>query len=128
MAEWRRLLKPGGRLVFTDPAVVTGPLAKSEIDDRSAVTANVYFVPQGFNEDAIRTAGLNLIAVHDRSDAVAGIASRWGAARERYAEAVRRQEGGDWFAPRQCMLAAAAELARTRRLSRFIYLAEKPPS
>jgi SAM-dependent methyltransferase len=127
-AEWRRLLKPGGRLVFTDPAVVTGPLAKSEIDDRTAVTANVYFVPQAFNEDAIRAAGLNLIVVHDRTEAVACIASRWGAARERYAEAVRRQEGEDWFARRQRMLAAAAELARTRRLSRFIYLAEKPPT
>jgi ubiquinone/menaquinone biosynthesis C-methylase UbiE len=75
-AEWRRLLNQGGRLVFTDPFVVTGPLAKSEIDDRSAVTANLYFVPPAFNEDAIHAAGLNLIVVHDRTDAVAGIASR----------------------------------------------------
>jgi SAM-dependent methyltransferase len=126
-AEWRRLLKAGGRLVFTDTFVVTGPLAKSEIDDRTAVTANLVFVPPGFNEDAIRAAGLSLIAVHDRTDAVAGIASRWGAARDRHVEAVKRQEGGDWFARRQRMLAAAAELARTRRLSRFLYLAEKPP-
>jgi hypothetical protein len=48
LAEWRRLLKPEGRLVFTDPFVVTGRLAKSEIDDRSAVTANLDFVPSGF--------------------------------------------------------------------------------
>ena len=127
LAEWRRLLKPGGRLVFTDPFVVTGRLAKAEIDDRSALTANLDFVPSRFNEDAIRAAGLSLIAVHDRTDAVAGIASRWGAARDRYAEAVKQQEGGDWFARRQRMLAAAAELARTRRLSRFLYLAQQPP-
>jgi hypothetical protein len=89
------------------------------------VTANLDFVPSGFNEDVIRDAGLNLVVVHDRTDAVAGIASRWGAARERNAEAVKRQEGDDWFARRQRMLAAAAELARTHRLSRFVYLAEK---
>jgi ubiquinone/menaquinone biosynthesis C-methylase UbiE len=29
-AEWRRLLKAGGRLVFTDPFVVTGPLRKAK--------------------------------------------------------------------------------------------------
>jgi SAM-dependent methyltransferase len=127
-ADWRRLLKAGGRLVFTDTFVVTGPLAKSEIDDRTAVTPNLDFVPPGFNEDAIRAAGLCLIAVHDRTDAVTGIASRWGAARERHAEVIKRQEGPDWFARRQRMLAAAAELAGSRRLSRFLYLAEKPPS
>jgi hypothetical protein len=98
---------------------MTGPLSKREIDDRSAVTANLVFVPPAFNEDAVRAAGLSLIVVHDRTDAVAGIASRWGAARERYAEAIKRQEGTDWFPRRQCMLAAAAELARTRRLRAF---------
>ena len=29
--EWLRVLKPGGRLVFTDPIVVTGPLTNAEI-------------------------------------------------------------------------------------------------
>jgi SAM-dependent methyltransferase len=109
-ADWRRLLKAGGRLVFTDTFVVTGPLAKSEVDDRTAVTANLDFVPPGFNEDATRAAGLSLIAVHDRTDAVAGIASRWGAARERHAEAIKRQEGADWFARRPRMLARQRNL------------------
>jgi ubiquinone/menaquinone biosynthesis C-methylase UbiE len=31
VAEWARLLKPGGRLLFTDPTTVTGPLTNEEI-------------------------------------------------------------------------------------------------
>ena len=31
IADWARLLKPGGRLLFTDPLVVTGPLTNAEI-------------------------------------------------------------------------------------------------
>src|SRR5262249_12984112 len=92
----------------------------SELDEVGR--ANLVFVPAGFNEDAIRAAGLSLIVVHDRTDAVAGITSRWGAARERHAEVIERQEGADWFARRQRVLPAAAELAGTRRLSRFLFL------
>jgi ubiquinone/menaquinone biosynthesis C-methylase UbiE len=35
IAEWARLLKPGGRLLFTDPITVTGPLTNAEIAVRS---------------------------------------------------------------------------------------------
>jgi ubiquinone/menaquinone biosynthesis C-methylase UbiE len=37
LSEWARLLRPGGRLVFTDPAVLTGAIAKSEFDPTSTV-------------------------------------------------------------------------------------------
>ena len=35
LSEWTRLLKPSGRLLFTDPTVVTGPLTKEEIATRT---------------------------------------------------------------------------------------------
>jgi SAM-dependent methyltransferase len=37
IAEWKRLLKAGGRLLFTDPIVVTGPLTNVEIAVRSSM-------------------------------------------------------------------------------------------
>lgn len=37
IAEWTRLLKPGGRMLFTDPIVVTGPLTNAEIAVRSSI-------------------------------------------------------------------------------------------
>ncbi len=125
LLEWRRLLRGGGRLVFTDPLVVTGPIAKSEIDGRLALGYNGFFVPPGFNEEILAAAGLTLLSRRDRAAAVAEIAARWRAARERRAELLKREEGEEWFERRQRMLTTSAELAEGRRLSRFLYLAEK---
>jgi SAM-dependent methyltransferase len=126
VSDWGRALRRGGRLVFTDPFVVTGAVSKGEIDGRSALGPNLFFVPPGLNEDAIQGAGLTLVSRHDRADAVADIASRWHDARLRRAAILRREEGDDWFERRQLMLATAARLAIDRRLSRFLYVAEKP--
>src|SRR5262249_48915918 len=56
LREWARLLRDHGRLAFTDVAVVTGEIAKNELDIRTASGAFL-FVPQGYNEQAIRAAG-----------------------------------------------------------------------
>ena len=126
LSEWSRLLRKGGRLVFTDPAVITGPVAKSEIDDRLALGYDAFFVPPGLNEEAVKAAGLAMLRRQDRAGAVAEIGSRWHAARLRRAAVLKHEEGGEWFERRQRMLATSAELARSRRLSRFLYVAEKP--
>ena len=44
----------------------------------------------------------------------------------RHADELALDEEPEWFDWRQRFLATTAELARTRRLSRFLYLAEKP--
>ena len=128
LRDWARLLKVGGRLVFTDPFVVTGALSKPEIDDRCALVRNVpnaFFVPLGFNESAVTAAGLVLLQSVDRAATTAEIAGRWRTARERRAKALIREEGEDWFQRRQVMLNMTAHLASERRLTRFFYLAEK---
>ncbi|MFL5335730.1 MAG: class I SAM-dependent methyltransferase [Geminicoccaceae bacterium] len=125
LSEWARLLRPGGRLLFTDPLVVTGPLSKPEIDVRSGLGFYL-FVPPGTNEAAIAGAGLSLLQVADRSAAEADIAGRWHAVRARHLAELEAVEGSDWCQKRQRFLAVAAELARSGRLSRFLYLAQKP--
>ena len=125
VSEWSRLLRPGGRLLFSDPVVVTGPVTKSELDIRAA-TGFYLFVPLGINEEAIRSAGLNLLTCDDRTTATADIAARWHAARVRRAAALKREEGDDWYERRQEFLAVVGQLAKSRRLSRFFYVAEKP--
>jgi SAM-dependent methyltransferase len=125
LAEWARLLRPGGRLLFTDPAVLTGPVAKSALDVRAA-TGFFLFVPPGLNERAIEAAGLALLRCEDCTAATAEIASRWHAARFRRAADLQREEGASWFEQRQQFLEVVAELAGSRRLSRFLYLALKP--
>jgi SAM-dependent methyltransferase len=125
LREWARLLRPAGRLLFTDPVMVTGAVDKTELDARAALGFYL-FVPPGLNEEAIAAAGLVLLRREDRSAATAEIAARWHAARARHAPTLEREEGADWFARRQQFLATTAALARSRRLSRILYLTAKP--
>lgn len=125
LAEWARLLRPSGRLLFTDPAVLTGAVAQGDLDIRASA-GFLLLVPPGRNEQAIERAGLTLLQREDCTAATAEIAARWHAARDRRAEELQREEGATWFEQRQRFLGTAAELAGSRRLSRFRYLAEKP--
>ena len=125
ISEWARLLRPGRRLVFTDPVVVTGAVSKSELDIRASV-GFFLFVPPGVNEAAISSAGLVLRQCDDCTSTIAEIAARWLDVRSRHEVNLKAEEGEEWFDQRQRFLAMVASLARSRRLSRFLYVAEKP--
>ena len=127
LSEWARLLQDGGRLLFTDPAVLTGAVAKSALDVRAAA-GFFLLVPPALNEKAIEAADLTLLRCEDRTSVTAEIAKRWHAARLRRAAFLQGEEGADWFGQRQRFLAMTAELAGSGRLSRFLYLAEKRPA
>jgi len=47
------------------------------------------------------------------------------AARIRHGHVLKREEGVDGFQERQALYAMATELAKSRRLSRFLYVAQK---
>jgi len=125
LAEWARLLDRGGRLLFTDPLVLTGAVCQDEL----AIRASLGFylvVPPGLNETAIAAAGLTLLRCEDSTTAEAEIATRWHHARARRRDRLEAEEGAAFFAQRQRFLATTAELAGSGRLSRFLYAAEKP--
>jgi SAM-dependent methyltransferase len=124
LREWTRVLRYRGRLVFTDNAVITGEIAKSELDLRTA-SGFFLFVPPGFNEEAIEAAGLAMIRCDDTTAATAEIGSRMCSARLRHATALKQEEGTDGFQKRQGLYEIATELAKSRRLSRILYVAEK---
>lgn len=124
LREWARLLQPGGRLLFTDPCVITGPIAKAELDVRADLGFYL-FVPPGHDERLLPMAGLELLHREDRTAACADIAGRWHAFRAEHAAELEREEGAAWYARRQRFLATAAELARSGRLSRILYVATK---
>jgi SAM-dependent methyltransferase len=125
LADWARLLAPGGRLCFSDPVVVTGALGSDELAIRASIGYFV-FVPPGENERRLSDAGFDVLAVEDTTEQLVEVARRRHDARAKHAEAVRHIEGDEAFEGRQRFFDIVATLARERRLSRFVYLAEKP--
>lgn len=125
LAEWARLVRPGGRILYTDPMVATGALSHKEIAARSDA-GFFLFVPPGENERRIREAGLELVAAEDATHDVAVMAGRWLAARASREKALLELEGDDSYQDTQEFLSMVELLARERRLSRFIFVAERP--
>ena len=123
--EWQRVLRRGRRAVFTDPVLITGPVTNEELALRSSIGVFL-FVPPGVNEQMIDRAGFTLVQQEDVSENCASIAGRWHEARQRYKEALLKIEGEKRFEDLQKFFAAVYALTSERRLSRIVYLVEKP--
>jgi len=124
IAEWARLLKLGGRLLFTDPITLTGPLTNAEVAVRSS--AGFYlFVPHGYDESVIGQCGLQLLVCEDVTANMAKVAEARRAARASRSAALREIEGDQPYDGQQEFLAVAARVAREGRLSRFVYVSKK---
>jgi SAM-dependent methyltransferase len=124
LAAWRRVLKPGGRLLFTDPIVLTGPVTNTEIAVRASIGLFV-FVPPGVDQALLEQAGFAVEGVEDRTANMAANATGWLRARARREVELRALEGDEAFDGQQRFLEATAALAAERRLSRHAVLARR---
>ena len=122
--EWRRVLRPRGRALFTDPVVLTGPVTNDELALRSSIGVFL-FVPPGVNERLIEQAGLRLLCAEDVTANAALVSGRWHAAREAHKDDLIRIEGSERFTGLQRFLQVVHDLTSERRLSRILYLVEK---
>src|SRR5215216_6855101 len=123
--EWHRVLRPGRRAVFTDPVLITGPVTNDELALRSSIGVFL-FVPPGVNEQLIERSGFKLVQQEDVSANCASVAGRWYEARQRYKEALLQIEGEERLEGLQKFFDAVHRLTSERRLSRIVYLVEKP--
>jgi SAM-dependent methyltransferase len=123
--EWRRVLRPGGRALYTDPVVVTGLVSKEEFATRSS-TGHFEFGPPGVNERLLAEAGFELVTTEDVTDNEVEVSRRWHAARQQREAELIRLEGEETFAGLQRFLATVHRLTSERRMSRFLYLARRP--
>ena len=57
LRDWQRVLRPGGRLLFTDPIVVSGMIRREEMVSRSGGMGEFVFTPPGLDEALLRPPG-----------------------------------------------------------------------
>lgn len=124
LAEWGRVLRPGGKLLFTDPAVVTGPLTNAEIAVRGSIGFFLFVAPDT-DDRLLADAGFRIERKSDLSEATARVAADWHAARAKRSAELTRIEGAETYEGQQNFLSVTSRLAGERRLSRFAYLASK---
>jgi ubiquinone/menaquinone biosynthesis C-methylase UbiE len=120
-----RVLKPGGRMLFSDALVIGGLISQQEIATRSSIGFYI-FSPPGENERIIKEAGFRLVSASDTSEHAALIAKRWRDAREKRKEALLTIESPANYEGLQQFLSTVRALTSERRLLRYIYVAEKP--
>ena len=124
LREFHRLLKPGGRLLFTDALVLTGAISDEELAVRSSI-GHYLFVPRGENERLLEQSGFHLLRATDTTPSAAAIAQRRHDGRARRQSTLLAIEGQSNFDGLQRFLACVHTLCHEQRLSRFLYLAAK---
>jgi len=125
LRELFRVMKRGGRMLFSDALVIGGMISHEEIAIRSSI-GYYFFSPPGENERLIEEAGLRLLGVMDTSEDAARIAKRWRDARQKRSGALIAIEGKDNFEGLQRFLSTVHTLTSERRLLRKVYVAKKP--
>ena len=124
LREWQRVLKTGRRLLFTDPVVITGPVSNEELAARSNI-GFFLFVPLELTKQYVQEAGLNLLRCEDVTGNIELTSGRWHAARQKHREDLIKIEGQERFDGLQKFFSTVHTLTSERRLSRFVFLAEK---
>ncbi len=124
LAEISRVLKPGGRMLFSDALVVGGMVSHEEIATRSSIGFYVYS-PPGENERLIAQAGFSDIRITDTTESAARIAQRWHDAREKRKQELIAAEGSANFEGLQRFLSCVQLLTSEKRLLRYLYTARK---
>jgi SAM-dependent methyltransferase len=128
LREWYRVLRPGGRVLFTDPIVVTGMISREEMITRSGAMGAFLFTPPGLDERFIEAAGFAPPRVEDVTDNIALVSGQWHRARANHASELVGVEGRDAYDTFQRFLSVVHRLARERRLSRILYTAQRADS
>ena len=122
--EMFRVLKSGGRMLFSDALIVGGMISQQEIATRSSIGFYV-FSPPGENERLMERAGFREIRVIDTTENAARIANRWHDAREKRKEDLVAAEGEANFEGLQRFLSCVHVLTSEKRLLRYLYCTSK---
>jgi ubiquinone/menaquinone biosynthesis C-methylase UbiE len=122
--EVLRLLKPGGRFLFSDALVIGGVVSHEEIATRSSI-GYYLFSPPGENERLLQAVGFRAVVVRDTTGNAAEIAEKWMRSREKSKDKLSEIEGSENFEGVQKFLSCVHRLTAERRLRRYLYVLAK---
>lgn len=125
--QCHRVLRTGGRLLFTDPMVLTGIVCSEEVALRTWAGA-ACLVPPGENERLLHLAGFDLLSYEDLTESVIVVARRQAAAYERFRAELIENMGAELCQGLIDSTSISEKLADQKRLIRIAYLARKAAS
>lgn len=124
LGEMFRVLKPGGRMLFSDALVIGGMISHEEIAKHSSIGYYVYSPPRE-NGHLIEQSGFREVCVTDTTKSAARIARQWHQAREKRKSELVALEGKGNFEGLHAFLSCVDRVTAERRLLRYLYLADK---
>ena len=122
--EVTRVLRSGGRFLFTDAGVLTGSISNEEVRNRSA-HGHTQFVPAGWNEDLLERAGLQLIETENRTATVVNNAGGRLKALHAHREELEKMSSPAELESQRHYLETVLEVSRRGALSRLMYLSQR---
>jgi len=124
LAEIFRVLKPSGRMLFSDALVIGGLISAEEIATRSSI-GFYFYSPPGENERLLEQARFSQVRATDTTENAAQISKKWHDARQKRKEELAAVEGQANFEGLQRFLSCVHTLTSERRLLRYLYFARK---
>jgi ubiquinone/menaquinone biosynthesis C-methylase UbiE len=124
LVEIFRVLKPAGRMLFSDALVIGGMISAEEIAIRSSI-GFYFYSPAGENERLLGQAGFSEVGITDTTENAARISKKWHDAREKKKEELVAAESSANFEGLQRFLSCVHTLNSERRLLRYLYVARK---
>lgn len=127
LCQCHRVLRPGGRLLYTDPMVLVGIVTSDEIAVRSWAGLSC-LNPRGENERLLEATGFELLTYDDLTESVVMVANRQAVAFAKFRDDIVNNLGEEVYDGLVNSTSMAGTMARQRRLLRIAYLSRKAAS
>ena len=125
LRECHRILKPGKKMVVTDPLVLTGPIENYEVEARN-MAVSYHYVPYPTNEVFFQHSGFRLLSVENSTQRLVELAAKELEVRAMFWGEVVAQDGLERALRVNEQLKCVFKTANESRLSRFTYFVQKP--